>query len=95
MACAMGNEYRKSIYKTNILILWKSQNKKWRVAPPLPFICTMVNFISVADDEDFISKEELQSIQKGLDDIKNGRTRKMLENESLTDFLKRTETCMK
>lgn len=56
MACAMGNEYRKSIYKTNILILWKSLNKRWRVAPPLPFICTMVNFISVADDEDFISK---------------------------------------
>lgn len=51
--------------------------------------------ISVADDEDFISKEELQSIQKGLDDIKNGRTYKMHENESLTEFLKRTETCMK
>lgn len=48
-----------------------------------------------SDIEAFISKEELQSIQKGLDDIKNGRTRKMLENESLTDFLKRTETCMK
>lgn len=42
--------------------------------------------ISVADDEDFISKEELQSIQKGLDDIKNGRTYKMHENESLTEF---------
>ena len=51
--------------------------------------------ISVADDEDFISKEELQSIQKGLDDIKNGRTYKKHENESLTEFLKRTETCMK
>ena len=46
--------------------------------------------ISVADDDDY-----LLSIQKGLEDIKNGRTYKMQEGESLTDFLKRTEACMK
>ena len=50
--------------------------------------------VSVADDDD-LSKAELQSIQKGLEDIKNGRTYKMQEGESLTDFLKRTEACMK
>ena len=51
--------------------------------------------ISVADDDDCLSEAELLSIQKGLDDIKNGRTYKMLEGESLTEFLKRTEGCMK
>lgn len=51
--------------------------------------------ISVADEDDFLSKAELLSIQKGLEDIKNGRTYKMQKNESLTDFLKRAEACMK
>lgn len=41
-----------------------------------------------------LSMEELLSLQKGLEDIKNGRTYKMQKGESLTDFLKRTETCM-
>ena len=40
-----------------------------------------------------LSKAELMSIQKGLEDIKNGRTYRMQEGESLTDFLKRTEAC--
>ena len=51
--------------------------------------------ISVADDDDFLSKEELLSVQKWLEDIKNGRTYRMQEGESLTDFLKRTEECIK
>ncbi len=51
--------------------------------------------ISVADDDDFPSKAELLSIQKGIEDIKNGRTYRMQEGESLTDFLKRTEECIK
>ena len=50
--------------------------------------------INVADD-DYLSKAELLSIQKGMEDIKNGRTYKMQEGESLTDFLKRTEVCMR
>ena len=45
--------------------------------------------------DDYLSKAELLSIQKGMEDIKNGRTYKMQEGESLTDFLKRTESCMK
>lgn len=51
--------------------------------------------ISVVDDDDFLSKAELQSIQKGMEDIRNGRTYKMQQGESLTDFLKRNEACMK
>jgi len=47
--------------------------------------------ISVADDDDFMSNEELQSIRQGLDDIKNGRVYKMKEKENLTDFLNRME----
>jgi len=47
--------------------------------------------ISVADDDDFMSNEELQSIRQGLDDIKNGRVYKMKEEENLTDFLNRME----
>lgn len=44
---------------------------------------------------DYLSKAELLSLQKGMEDIKNGRTYKMQEGESLTDFLKRTEVCMR
>lgn len=51
--------------------------------------------ISVANDDDYLSKAELQSIQKGLEDMKNGRIYKMKENESLTEFLKRNEECIK
>ncbi|MCH3995986.1 MAG: prevent-host-death protein [Prevotella sp.] len=51
--------------------------------------------ISVADDDDYLSKGELLSIQKGLNDIKNGRTYKMQDGESLTDFLMRNEACTK
>jgi hypothetical protein len=51
--------------------------------------------ISVADDDDFLSKDELMSIQKGLDDIKTEKVYKMQDGESLTDFLKRTEECIK
>lgn len=46
--------------------------------------------ISVADDDDFLSKAELLSIQRGLDDLKNGRTHRMRADESLSDFLNRT-----
>ena len=51
--------------------------------------------ISIADDDDFLSNKELLSIQKGLEDIKNERTYKMKEGESLTEFLNRTEKCIK
>lgn len=50
--------------------------------------------VSVADDDN-LSRAEILSIQRGLEDIKNGRIYKMQKDESLTDFLKRTEACMK
>jgi PHD/YefM family antitoxin component YafN of YafNO toxin-antitoxin module len=46
--------------------------------------------ISVAKDEDMLTREELLSIQKGLDDLKNGRISRMEKWESLDDFLERT-----
>ena len=46
--------------------------------------------ISVAKDEDMLTREELLSIQKGLDDVKNGRVNRMEKWESLDDFLERT-----
>ena len=33
--------------------------------------------------------KELMAIQKGLEDIKNGRAYKMQDGENMTDFLKR------
>jgi hypothetical protein len=47
--------------------------------------------IYAAKEEDFPSKEELSAIQRGIEDIKNGRTFKMGKNESLDDFLNRIE----
>lgn len=47
--------------------------------------------VSMTKTNDYLSKAELLSIQKGMEDIKNGRTYNMQEGESLTDFLKRTE----
>ena len=43
-------------------------------------------------NDDCLSKAELQSIKKGLEDIKKGRTYKMQKGESITDFLKRVMT---
>lgn len=47
--------------------------------------------ISVASDDDYLTERELASIQKGLDDIKEGRTYRMQENEDLSEFLSRIE----
>lgn len=51
--------------------------------------------IRVANDEDNLSEAELRAIQKGLEDIKNGRTYRMREGENLTEFLERTEECIR
>lgn len=45
--------------------------------------------LSKAED---LTIKELMSIQKGLEDIKNGRVYKMKDGENMTDFLKRTLT---
>lgn len=45
--------------------------------------------ITVADDDELLSREEMKSIQQGIDDIRNGRTHSMKPGESLTDFINR------
>lgn len=47
------------------------------------------------DDEEEFTPEEIAAIQRGLDDIENGRTHRMLEGESFDDFLIRIEPCLK
>lgn len=44
---------------------------------------------------DRINQQELKSIQKGLEDIRNGRTYRMQAGEDLSDFLNRIEPCIK
>jgi len=44
-------------------------------------------FISVADDDDYLSKAELLSIQKGLEDIKNGRTTKIKDINNIWESI--------
>ena len=43
--------------------------------------------ISVADDDDYLSKAELLSIQKGLEDIKNGRTTKIKDSNNIWESI--------
>lgn len=43
--------------------------------------------ISVADDDDYLSKAELLSIQKGLEDIKNGRTTKIKDINNIWESI--------
>ena len=50
--------------------------------------------ISVAKDEDMLTREELLSIQKGLDDVKNGLVNRMEKWESLDDFFRSYGSCM-
>lgn len=47
--------------------------------------------VYAATEEDFPSREELMAIQRGIEDIKAGRTFKMGKGESLDDFLNRIE----
>ena len=43
--------------------------------------------ISISDEDDFLSKEELLSIQKGLEDIKNGRTTKIKDINNIWESI--------
>ena len=45
--------------------------------------------------KDEFTPEEIATIQRGLDDIENGRTHRTLEGESFDDFLIRIEPCLK
>ena len=48
--------------------------------------------VYAATEENFPSREELTAIQRGIEDIKVGRTFKMQKDESLDDFLNRIES---
>lgn len=43
--------------------------------------------ISVADDDDYLSKAELLAIQKGMEDIKNGRTIKIKDINNIWESI--------
>lgn len=47
--------------------------------------------VTAVKEGDILSKEELQGIQSGIDDVKNGNTIKMDKDESLNDFCNRIE----
>lgn len=51
--------------------------------------------ISVVSDDEYLSNEELQSIQRGMEDVRDGRTHKMMPGESLEQFMNRIEACTK
>ena len=71
---------------------WANQKKYFELAETETVLVMRRNarpiVISVADD-DMLKAAELQSIRQGLDDVRNGRTRRMNEGESLSDFLDR------
>jgi len=48
--------------------------------------------ITTADDDDDLTPKELESIRRGLEDIKAGRTKTMIPGESLDQFLDRVCT---
>jgi hypothetical protein len=50
--------------------------------------------ISVANDKDIPTPAELASLQRGLDEIRNGKTYMKNQNESFDDFFKRMEPCI-
>ena len=43
--------------------------------------------ISVADDDDYLSKAELRASQKGMEDIKNGRTTKIKDINNIWESI--------
>lgn len=51
--------------------------------------------IGVTNEKDIPTPAELASIQRGMDDIMNGRTYEMRPNETLDDFLNRIEPCIR
>ena len=46
-------------------------------------------------NEEEFTPEEIAAIQRGLNDIENGRTHRMLEGESFDDFIDRIAACIK
>lgn len=49
----------------------------------------MAGELELPEAKELFSTAELQSIRQGLDDIRHGRTHRMKEGESLSDFIDR------
>ena len=47
----------------------------------------MAGELELPEAKELFSTSELQSIRQGMDDIRNGRTHRMKEGESLSDFI--------
>ncbi|MDR1161898.1 MAG: prevent-host-death protein [Tannerellaceae bacterium] len=50
--------------------------------------------INASNDEDIPTPMEFASIQKGLDDVRNGHTYEMYPSETLDEFMNRIEECI-
>ena len=50
--------------------------------------------LSAIDDENELSPDDMQSLLRGLEDIHNGNTFAMKDDETLDEFLKRIEKCI-
>jgi hypothetical protein len=50
--------------------------------------------INVSNDEDIPTPMELASIQRGLDDVRNGHTYEIHPDETLDEFMNRIEECI-
>lgn len=76
-----------------------NQKKYFELAETEPVFVTRKNarpaLITIAEEDDMLTKEELSAIKQGLDDIRNGRTYRMQTGESLTEFINRVEPCIK
>lgn len=76
-----------------------NQKKYFDLAESEPIYVTRRNarpvLISIGSDDDLLNQKELAAIQKGLEDIRNGKTYRIQAGESLTDFLNRVEPCIK
>jgi PHD/YefM family antitoxin component YafN of YafNO toxin-antitoxin module len=61
------------------ILIQRGKNKSYKIAP-------------VTDDDTLLSKEAFfEKIDRSLQEAKDGKILSMLPNESLTDFLRRTE----
>ena len=47
----------------------------------------MAGELELPEAKELFSTSEMQSIRQGMDDIRNGRTHRMKEGESLSDFI--------
>lgn len=76
-----------------------NQKKYFELAEKEPIFITRKNgkaiTISIANDKDIPTPTELASIQRGLEDVRAGRTYRIPQGEKLDDFLDRMEACIK